>query len=195
MPGLLRGEHPAVTLSLRYGAFGRLIQLIGIAFRRETDLAIEVVMLRHEVGILRRQVRRPALEPLIERSWRDSHDCSPASASDGISSSRNLAGLAPGPRRHALGLPTRPARLAGHREGNHFVGPAVGEREPDVGRPPHPRRGHHHGHHHRPLERLGDPEAPRASDPSPRRSGPTWAEVLAAQAKALCVINLGLDSS
>ncbi|MHB1887094.1 MAG: integrase, partial [Acidimicrobiales bacterium] len=52
-----------MTLSFLYRAFCRLIQLIGLNFRRDTYLAIEVVMLRHEVGILRRKVRRPALEP------------------------------------------------------------------------------------------------------------------------------------
>jgi putative transposase len=62
-PGLGRGEHPAVTLSFLYRAFGRVLQLIGLICRSETDLAIEVVMLRHEVAVLRRQVHRPALEP------------------------------------------------------------------------------------------------------------------------------------
>ena len=58
-----RGEHPAVTLSLFYRAFCRALQLIRLIFRRDTELAVEVVMLRNEVAVLRRQVHRPALEP------------------------------------------------------------------------------------------------------------------------------------
>ena len=58
-----RGEHPAVTLSFLYRAYCRVIQLIRLIGRSDTDLAIEVVMLRHEVAVLRRQVNRPALEP------------------------------------------------------------------------------------------------------------------------------------
>jgi hypothetical protein len=60
-PGLGRGEHPVVTLSFLYRAFCRVLQLIGLICRSETDLAIEVVMLRHEVAVLRRQVSRPVL--------------------------------------------------------------------------------------------------------------------------------------
>jgi putative transposase len=52
-----------MTLSFLYRAFCRVLQLIRLVFRRDTDLAIEVVMLRHEVAVLRRQVHRPALEP------------------------------------------------------------------------------------------------------------------------------------
>jgi len=63
MPGLRRGKHPAMTLSFLYRAFCRVPQLIGLIGRSDTDLAVEVVMLRHEVAVLRRQVHRPALEP------------------------------------------------------------------------------------------------------------------------------------
>ena len=56
-------EHPAVTLSFLYRAFCRALQLIRLIYRGDTDLAVEVVMLRHEVAVLRRQVYRPALEP------------------------------------------------------------------------------------------------------------------------------------
>lgn len=52
-----------VTLSSFYRVFCRVLQLIRLTARRDMDLAIEVVMPRHEVGVLRRQVQRPALEP------------------------------------------------------------------------------------------------------------------------------------
>jgi hypothetical protein len=62
-PGLGRGEHPTVTFSFLYQAFCRALQLIRLIRRSDTDLAIEIVMLRHEVAVLGRQVHRPALEP------------------------------------------------------------------------------------------------------------------------------------
>jgi putative transposase len=57
------GDHPAVTLSFLYRAFCRVLQLVRFSCRTDADLAIEVVMLRHEVAVLRRQVSRPALQP------------------------------------------------------------------------------------------------------------------------------------
>jgi putative transposase len=52
-----------VALSFLYLAFVRTLQLVGLRRREADDLAIEVVMLRHEVAVLRRQVARPALRP------------------------------------------------------------------------------------------------------------------------------------
>jgi transposase len=52
-----------MTLSLFYLAFVRLLQLVRLFRSKRTELAIEVVMLRHEVVVLRRQVTRPALRP------------------------------------------------------------------------------------------------------------------------------------
>jgi hypothetical protein len=52
-----------MTLSFLYLAFCRVLQLIRLIGRSDTDLAIGVVMVRHEVAVLRRQVHRPALEP------------------------------------------------------------------------------------------------------------------------------------
>jgi putative transposase len=62
-PGLGRGEHPAVTLSFLYRAFCRVLQLIRLIFRRDSDLAVEVGVLRHEVAVRRRPVHQPALGP------------------------------------------------------------------------------------------------------------------------------------
>jgi len=41
-----------MTLSFLYWAFCRVLQLIRLIGRSDTDLAVEVVMLRHEVGVL-----------------------------------------------------------------------------------------------------------------------------------------------
>jgi hypothetical protein len=52
-----------VALSFLYLAFVRTLQLVGLRRCNADDLAIEVVILRHEVAVLRRQVARPALRP------------------------------------------------------------------------------------------------------------------------------------
>jgi hypothetical protein len=52
-----------VALSFLYVAFVRLFQLVRLSWGERDDLAIEVVLLRHEVSVLRRQVARPVLRP------------------------------------------------------------------------------------------------------------------------------------
>jgi hypothetical protein len=56
-------RRSAVALSFLYMAFVRWLQLLPLRKRDCADLAIEVVMLRHEVAVLRRQIARPALQP------------------------------------------------------------------------------------------------------------------------------------
>jgi len=48
-----------MALSFLYLAFTRIVQLVRLNGREKSDLAIEVVMLRHEVAALRRQAVRP----------------------------------------------------------------------------------------------------------------------------------------
>ncbi len=52
-----------MALSFLYLAFVRTLEILRPQRRDDADLAIEVVMLRHEVAVLRRQVARPALDP------------------------------------------------------------------------------------------------------------------------------------
>jgi|NGEPerStandDraft_6_1074524.scaffolds.fasta_scaffold83385_2 putative transposase len=52
-----------MALSFVYLAFVRILQLLRLSRRNSGDLAIEVIVLRHEVAVLRRQVDRPALRP------------------------------------------------------------------------------------------------------------------------------------
>jgi hypothetical protein len=52
-----------MALSFLYLAFTRVLQLLCLSRRDNDDLAIEVVMLRHEVAVLRRQSTRPSLQP------------------------------------------------------------------------------------------------------------------------------------
>jgi putative transposase len=183
--GPIRGEHPAVTLSFLYRAFCRLLQLIGLTCRGDTYLAIEVVMLRHEVAVLRRQVHRPALEP-ADRAF--------------------LAGLARLLPRHRLGrFFVQPSTLLRwHRD---FVAKRWTYAHGRPGRPgiaegttalvlrlakENPTWGYRRIHGE--IATMGIVIAASSVwailnrhdiDPSPRRSGPTWAEFLSAQAKGL----------
>ena len=52
-----------MSLSFLYLAFLRTMQILRLQRCDDSDLAIEVVMLRHEVAVLRRQVARPTLRP------------------------------------------------------------------------------------------------------------------------------------
>ena len=52
-----------MALSFLYLAFVRVLELLRLERRDDGELAIEVVMLRHEVSVLRRQITRPALRP------------------------------------------------------------------------------------------------------------------------------------
>jgi len=105
-PGSRRGEHPAVILSFLYRAFCRVLQLIRLIFRSNTEIAIEVVMLRHEVTVLRRQVHRPALEPADRAVLAGLARLLPATVSDASSFSRQRSCAGTGTSSPSAG-PTR----------------------------------------------------------------------------------------
>lgn len=63
--------------------------------------------------------------------------------------------------RQALDPSTQTSGEAIRPVGNDRACPPIGEGEPFLGLPAHPRRTRRHGHYHRRLERLDDPETPR----------------------------------
>ncbi|MHB1510036.1 MAG: integrase [Acidimicrobiales bacterium] len=104
-----------MTLSFLYQAFWRVLQLIRLIARKKTNVAIEVVVLRHEVAVLRRQVHRPALEPADRAVLAGLARLAPPPATRApLRPTRNSAALAPGPRRQALALCPWPTRSTNH---------------------------------------------------------------------------------
>jgi putative transposase len=183
--GVPSGEHPEMILSFLYRAFCSVLQLTKLACRGDTDLAVEVVMLRHEVTVLRRQVHRPALQP-ADRAV--------------------LAGLARLlPRRHLGRFFVQPTTLLRwHRAlvAKHWTYSHGRPGRPAIAKgstalilllaKENPTWGYRRIHGE--LSTMGVTIAPSSVwailkrhgiEPSPRRSGPTWAEFLAAQAKGL----------
>jgi hypothetical protein len=54
--------------SFVYFAFGRMVALLILCFRRRGSKEVEILVLRHELAILRRQQPRPRFEPR-DRAW------------------------------------------------------------------------------------------------------------------------------
>jgi len=174
-----------VALSFLYRAFCRVLQLIRFSRRKDADLAIEVVILRHEVTVLRRQIHRPALQPadravlsalwrLLARSRKDRFFVQPATL---LRWHRDLVARRwTYPHRN----PGRPAVPAGAAA----LVLRLAQENPGWG----------YRRIHGELATMGIVIAPSSVwailkrhgiEPSPRRSGPSWAEFLATQAKGL----------
>jgi putative transposase len=52
-----------LIVSVVYFVFWRLLELVVLLGRRERSKDLEILVLRHELSILRRQVRQPRFEP------------------------------------------------------------------------------------------------------------------------------------
>ena len=174
-----------MALSFLYRAFCRVLQLIRLVCRKDTDLAIEIVMLRHEVAVLRHQVHRPALQPadravlvalwrLLPRLRQARLFVQPATL---LRWHRDLVAKRWTYEHGRPGRPSIPAGTTALILGLAKENPAWGYRRI-------------HGE----LATMGITIAPSSVwailkrhgiEPSPRRSGPTWAEFLAGQAKGL----------
>ena len=179
------GDDALMALSFLYLAFVRVVQLVRLSCRAQDDLAIEVVMLRHEVAVLRRQVARPALQPtdrallaglsrLLSGARRGRFFVQPATL---LAWHRDLV-------RRRWSYPHRRSGRPALATGTVALVIRLARENPTWGY----RRicGE--------LATMGIVLAPssvwailkrRGIDPVPRRSGPTWAEFLRAQAKGL----------
>jgi putative transposase len=170
-----------MALSFLYLAFVRTLQLLRLARGDSDELAIEVVMLRHEVAVLRRQVARPALRP---------SDRAPLAGLSRLLGRRRLGGFFVQPEtllrwhrdlvRRRWTYPRRPGRPSVPAGTVQIILRLAGE---------NPIWGYRRIHGE--LATMGIGLAPSSVwailrrhgiDPTPRRTGPTWAEFLRSQA-------------
>ncbi|MER5917741.1 integrase core domain-containing protein [Streptomyces sp. NPDC001982] len=178
-----------MVVSLLYRAARTLLSLPAVLLRRDTARDAELLVLRHENSVLRRQLKVPVRYKWADRFWLSA-----------------LSSLIPR-RRWADVFPVTPGTLlAWHRK---LIAKKwdYSARRSRKGRPPtaaalrklvlrladeNPRWGHRRIQGE--LARLGHPIAPSTVwgilnaagiDPAPRRSGPSWREFLTAQAQGI----------
>ena len=135
-----------------------VIDLLVLRGRRDHSKDVEILVLRHQLAVLQRQIARPRFEPddrailtaLARVLGRDRWSIFLVEA-------RHDPGLASTTRREPLDL-SASARPAIHhrRDPSDDHPPRSGE--PDVGIPPHPRRTRPARHHHRRVDGVGDPQ-------------------------------------
>src|SRR5436190_8791452 len=59
----MAGRSRGVVLSFAYWSLRRLLELVVLRFRSDRAKEIEILLLRHQLRVLERQVARPALTP------------------------------------------------------------------------------------------------------------------------------------
>ncbi len=173
-----------MALSFLYVAFVRLLELFRLSHSNPEELTIEVLMLRHEVAVLHRQVARPALRP---------DDRALLAGLSRLLNRRHLAQLFVQPEtlfrwhrdlvRHRWTYPCRQGRPS-LPAGTVGIVQRLARENPTWG----------YRRIHGELAKMGLRLAPSSVwvilrrhgiDPSPRRSGPTWIEFLRAQASPM----------
>src|SRR5918999_1607289 len=85
-----------VIMSFLYWALRRLVELVVLGFRSEDAKEVEIIVLRHQLQVLRRQVARPDLAPQDRRCWLWRAGFCPSCAGDRFSCAprRFLPGIA-----------------------------------------------------------------------------------------------------
>jgi hypothetical protein len=69
------GRCRGAGLSFAYWSLRRLLELVALRFRSEQEKEIEILLLRHQLRVLERQVARPWLTRLTGRCSQRSAAC------------------------------------------------------------------------------------------------------------------------
>ena len=133
------GRLTCMIVSFGYLILRQLMQLIVLGMRGERVNEVEILVLRHQVAVLRRQVKRLDLEP-ADRAvlWALSRLLPrPRWATFLVTPCHGVA-LAPQPDRPDVDLPPAPAGAPAGPSRDPGTGAAPGEGEPEVGSPSYP---------------------------------------------------------
>jgi putative transposase len=142
---------------LAYLALCRSIQLLVLLAHSEVAKDLEILVLRHQLAVLRRQTSRPKLEPADRACLPPSAAPCPEPAGRGSSSPRRRCWAGTGAWSPAPG-PTPPwSRATITRRGRPAAHRPPGQRQPPLGLPAHPRRSAAPG---RAGLGIGDPQYP-----------------------------------
>jgi len=165
------GHDPGVSLRLLYLLFRQVLGLVLLMGRTSCTKDVELLVLRHEVAVLRRRNPRPRID------WADRavfaalvRQFASRTASAAPGHPEHDPALAPSPRPPTMDLPP-PDRTTTHRRRPRRPGSAHGAGEPTLGIYPNPGRVAHTRPPHRRLDDPPDPPAPPHPSGTPTPAG------------------------